>query len=1395
MKNRIFITGYYGFGNTGDEAILMAMLHHLRQLRPGLKITVTSATPEKTAAAYDVEAVLWSDMLAMLEAVRAAGLILIGGGGIFHDYWGFNPNAFLTDNHWGISFYTAPAILGALYRKPVMLYAVGIGPLLSEHGKKFTKAACDAASVITVRDEPSKALLQSIGINPARVTVTADPAFGFHSTNQPVQLPPIAEKPLIGVALRNWDIGIHPSFWERETASALDAFLAENPGHVLFVPFQRLEGQPEDDLSIANRIRSYMKHAGRASVLDGALPPQQIFTVLSQCDLVVGMRLHSLILALLANVPVLALSYDSKVEQAMRRTGMEAFTIDIRAIDSGRMAKLMKEALTQRKQPLPLADAAAQNARLAIEALDGDASAVVNPEALSLLTRGMEAQLRDNHILRAETKRLFKEVDHYQKENAANLAKIDDLSSHIAKLEIEQNSILSDLEKAIEVRQTKEIHSLTARAEELSAHIATIEAERASVNAAIAAQQQKIDSLHQKIEALHQEMESLHQWNGAIQAAGKEALRKADEIRDKSIKALDKFHRAQGNTLAAHRNERAWQLMLLVRKAYTLLHHRGFGEFLKWSLSIPFAGFGDLAEYDIQLPQVWTYMPENLEVPFSPEPLALEEASSAPAAVPRKLTELTSCKKYDIIIFAIFDFEFRFQRPQQIAAQFARLGHRVFWISPARWITTASQQPYEAIPLRENLWEIHLRGQRPDLYTGHMTTEDAQSITGCLEKLYQDFQIAESCAILQFPYWRKAGLALRKKFGAKVLYDCMDDWQNWTAEPRISKENLAEERRLAKECDTLVVTSQEFLERQQAAGLKPVLARNGADFDFFANPRSSDLLANVPKPIVGYYGAIADWFDLELVTKLAQSRQQYSFVLIGQVHGVDVSKLASMPNVHLLGEKNYREIPLYLSHFSACLIPFRLNNLTKGVDPVKVYEYFSQGKPVVATDMAELAQSTDLLYIGKNLPDFAHKVDQAIQEKDPHLRQRRIAYAAANTWTARVETMGAAIQASFPKVSILMVTYNCEEFIEPCLDSVACNTAWPNYEVILIDNNSTDGTKAIVRKYAEADKRIHLECLPENLGFAGANNVAAKKATGEYLVFLNPDTIVTSGWLSLMVGHCERHPAIGSVAAVTNFSGNETKINFDYTDVVEMEKFALALARKKAGQATDIAVAALYCVLVPRPVWDKVGELDAGFQIGMFEDDDFSLRIKTAGYRVVAAEDCFIHHFGNGSFAKLPSKESVRIFEQNKKRFEQKWNAPWKPHQLRPGARPPYEEVRPSPGEFLTVQTPAAKRSAKAALTIKKLHPSETTAGHAFNPQPDSSSALVVECESATPGTVIMMGSAMLATSYGNQRMLSALVPPSLYATAGTHQVYLINDFGESARAEFVVETAELVEP
>jgi GT2 family glycosyltransferase len=470
------------------------------------------------------------------------------------------------------------------------------------------------------------------------------------------------------------------------------------------------------------------------------------------------------------------------------------------------------------------------------------------------------------------------------------------------------------------------------------------------------------------------------------------------------------------------------------------------------------------------------------------------------------------------------------------------------------------------------------------------------------------------------------------------------------------------------------------------------------------------------------------------------------------------------------------------------LIPFKLNTLTRAVDPVKLYEYFSGGKPVVATMMKEVERCASLVYTASDPEEFALQIDRALKESDPQLRAQRINFARANTWAARVEQIDRAVSASYPLVSILIVTYNCDEFIGPCLDSVARNTSWPNYEVIVIDNQSTDGSAEVAAERAASDPRIRFIRHDSNAGFAAANNIAARFAHGDYLLFLNPDTIVTPGWVGRLVRHFERSSAIGAVAAVTNFSGNETKINTDYRDVLEMQNFASELAVKHDGEARNIDMAALYCVLVSKAVWETVGQLDEGFEVGTFEDDDFSLRIRNAGYRVIAAEDCFIHHFGNGSFAKLPSKESMRIFEHNRQRFERKWQTVWKPHQLRPGVRSPHDEPRLTLEEFLAISGDALQREPEP-IVLRRLIPANTKAGEVFNPQTEGNAAIVVECANATPTTVICFGSTTLPTSYGNANMLSGLVPHTLYSKAGRYPVRLVNDFGESNLLDFEVQS------
>ncbi|MDP8979587.1 MAG: glycosyltransferase [Acidobacteriota bacterium] len=743
---------------------------------------------------------------------------------------------------------------------------------------------------------------------------------------------------------------------------------------------------------------------------------------------------------------------------------------------------------------------------------------------------------------------------------------------------------------------------------------------------------------------------------------------RAEELRSRTLAGLNEYSARLEQQRAELRPQRAWRIMLAIRKTYALLFRRGLSgklELARWLVRIPFAGFGDLSAHEIVWPELNTYLPEETRE-------VIRDLRSVSLNAPPQT-------RYDVVVLAIIDFDFRFQRPQQIAAEFARRGHRVVWISPSRFLGPGSPDPYTVSQLRENIWEIHLRSTQPDVYLGELRPAMLASLSEALSHVYRDFAISESCVLVQLPFWRQLALALRAAWDSPIVYDCMDDWDSFR---NMGRYNNAQELELARECDLLVATAARLAAKFEERGLHPLLARNAADFDFFQTAAPTSLLHRFPRPIVGYFGAIADWLDLDLIAAVARLRPAYSFVLIGDVHQRDLSQLEALPNVFLLGRKPYADIPGYLHGFDVCTIPFLLNSVTEATDPVKLYEYFSLGKPVVATDMPELEQCAELLYIAGGAEPFAAQIDAALAESDSNLAAWRRAFAAANTWEARVSAIDVALRPLFPRVSVLVITYNSAEYVDLCLDSIRRNTSYPNYEVIVIDNHSTDGTADLLRKQAAADPRVRVHPRDTNLGFAAANNLAAREASGEYFILLNADTMVTSGWIGRLLRHLRADSALGMVSPVTNFAGNEIKIDVRYRDRVQMEEFALDLARQKQGQRLNIPMAPLFCALVSRDLWNRIGELDEGFEIGMFEDDDFCHRIRQAGYEIAVAEDCFIHHFGQGSFSMLPSKDYNDLFERNLRRFENKWGIQWKPHQPRPGVRPAFEETRYRTADF-----------------------------------------------------------------------------------------------------------------
>ncbi|MFQ5811436.1 MAG: polysaccharide pyruvyl transferase CsaB [Armatimonadota bacterium] len=306
----MLFSGYYGFGNLGDEAILAASIAALRAARPDLDIEVLSADPRRTARQYGVRGASRSNPLHILAALRRADLLLSGGGGLLQDVT--SPASPL--------YYLGILRLAQLLRRKTMVFAQGIGPLHSRRSIALTLSCSRRANAITVRDEASAQWLRERGLDDSDIVVAGDPALLLEACPRERACEILAgngapgDGRRIGICVRPWHTAPH---LVRTLASLADELARELDAHVLLLPFH-----PHLDLE---PCRNIARLTGRpATVLEGTLSPGEALGVIARLDLLIGMRLHSLILGALAGAPLLGISYDPKVDAFLESLGLRA---------------------------------------------------------------------------------------------------------------------------------------------------------------------------------------------------------------------------------------------------------------------------------------------------------------------------------------------------------------------------------------------------------------------------------------------------------------------------------------------------------------------------------------------------------------------------------------------------------------------------------------------------------------------------------------------------------------------------------------------------------------------------------------------------------------------------------------------------------------------------------------------------------------------------------------------------------------------------------------------------------------------------------------------------------------------------------------------------------------
>lgn len=327
---RLLIAGYYGFGNLGDEAILTGLIAALHQRFDDPQLTVLSGDPDRSMREHlSVTAIHWQDLPAIIDQARQAELILLGGGGLFQDYWEVRAESLLTRDYAGLTFFGSIPLLAYLQGAPCQVLGIGLGPLRTEAGRQATATMLSFAEAISVRDPASKELLESLGLTGARpVEMSSDLALLLEPAS-PIELDRYLQglgltlsEDLTAVNLRYWDFGVNPELWPQAVGRALDGILERESGQLLLIPFQAEAGSRyENDLEVLQRAQSAMAHPERTILLRQVPSPALALGLMGRCRAALVMRLHAAIFAGQLNLPTLALAYDPKVSAWMTELG------------------------------------------------------------------------------------------------------------------------------------------------------------------------------------------------------------------------------------------------------------------------------------------------------------------------------------------------------------------------------------------------------------------------------------------------------------------------------------------------------------------------------------------------------------------------------------------------------------------------------------------------------------------------------------------------------------------------------------------------------------------------------------------------------------------------------------------------------------------------------------------------------------------------------------------------------------------------------------------------------------------------------------------------------------------------------------------------------------------
>lgn len=502
-------------------------------------------------------------------------------------------------------------------------------------------------------------------------------------------------------------------------------------------------------------------------------------------------------------------------------------------------------------------------------------------------------------------------------------------------------------------------------------------------------------------------------------------------------------------------------------------------------------------------------------------------------------------------------------------------------------------------------------------------------------------------------------IGMAKLHNAKIIYENIDNWESSLGSMFFNEQTL---KMMLNNADMIVATAQKLVEQTEKyiqlycndKKKKVYYLANAVDDDIFEPRKNYEKPTDIEigKKTLLYYGSLwGEWFDWELIEKVANSNKDITINLIGDYSGIPhiVSKMPK--NVHFLGIKKQIELPAYLKYSDFAILPFKIGKIGDYVSPLKIFEYISMNTKVLATELPDIAKYPNV-FLSSKAEEWINEINSNNVEVNKDAREEFIFN---NNWYDRCTKM---IDVLFPdkeqkfeneaygNISIVVLNYNNKKVITKCVDTLLRFKSRYNYEIIIVDNMSSDGSYELLQK--EYKDKIKLVRNEKN-GCSSGRNLGVKNASGKYILFLDSDEwILEKYWLDNYIELMQDNPQIGAIgwgAGWFNSKGYSYKV---------VDAYEFLYMPPEAAARKDIGYLATCGFLIEKKLIEEVEMFDINYDPTCYEDTDLSLKVRNVGKEIYYSKLLSVGHIPHQT-TKSGTSEHDKLIKAKGEYFIAKW--------------------------------------------------------------------------------------------------------------------------------------------